>query len=318
MIAALIELALFAAKTFIILLFIVFVLLIFVAILSKGKQHGKAGKLTIKNLNKKYEENAELITAEMLNKKKYKQLVKARKAEVQHAKADETRKNVYVLNFHGDIKATAVSGLTEEINAILNVAKPSDEVVVRIESGGGLVHGYGLAAAQLMRIRNHQIPLTVTIDKVAASGGYMMAAVANKIIAAPFAIVGSIGVLIQLPNFHRLLETNKIDFEQLSAGEYKRTLTLFGENTEEGRQKLQTEIDEVHQLFKQLISNHRQQIDINKVATGEYWLGQQAIALNLVDEVKTSDDYLLELSKTTNLYEICYETKKPMLSKFFG
>lgn len=316
MIDALIQLALFAAKTFIILIFIALVLLIFVAIMSKGKQI-KQGRLIIKNLNKKYDEMTDMISAEIVSKKKYKLFLKEQKAKEKIHKLKEG-KNIYVLNFLGDIKASAVSSMTEEVNAILNVATPSDEVVLRLESGGGLVHGYGLAAAQLMRLRERKIPLTVTIDKVAASGGYMMAAVANKILAAPFSIVGSIGVLVQLPNFHRVLKDKHIDFEQMSAGEYKRTLTIFGENTEEGRHKMQTEIEVIHELFKNLITEYRKEVDINKVATGEHWMGQQAITLKLVDEIRTSDDYLLELSKKANLYEICYETKKPLLTRILG
>ena len=223
-----------------------------------------------------------------------------------------------MLDFHGDMRASAVATLREEITAILNVATPGDEVILRLESPGGVVHGYGLAAAQLMRLRTRQIPLTVAVDKIAASGGYMMACVANKILAAPFAIIGSIGVVVQLPNFHRVLKDKHIDFEQHTAGEFKRTITLFGENTEEGREKLQHELEDIHQLFKNLIVEHRQQIDIQKVATGEHWLGQQALGLNLVDEIKTSDDYLLERSKDATLYELCYEVKKPFLSRLSG
>lgn len=227
-------------------------------------------------------------------------------------------KNVYVCEFQGDIKASTVNQLIEVINVILSVATPSDEVVLRLESAGGVVHGYGLAAAALMRIRAKQIPLTITIDKIAASGGYMMACVADKILCAPFAIVGSIGVVVQLPNFHRLLKDNHIDFEQQTAGEYKRTISLFGENTKEGREKLKQEIDEMHDLFKNLITQHRKFIDINQVATGEYWMGQQALGLRLVDEIQTSDDYLLERSKHAQVYEICYEVKKPVVARLFN
>jgi serine protease SohB len=180
-----------------------------------------------------------------------------------------------------------------------------------------MVHAYGLAAAQLARIRQRGIPLIVTVDKVAASGGYLMACIADKIFAAPFAIIGSIGVIVQLPNFHRLLKEKNIDFEQLTAGNYKRTLTLFGENTEAGREKLHQEIEEVHHLFKQLIHENRPQLDIEKVATGEHWLAKQAIEFKLVDELRTSDDYLLEQSNTANLFEVRYEVKKSFIEKLF-
>lgn len=206
--------------------------------------------------------------------------------------------------------------MREEVTAILNVAKPQDEVVIKLDSPGGVVNGYGLAAAQLERIRANRIPLTVTIDKMAASGGYLMACVADRILAAPFAIIGSIGVIVQLPNFHRLLKNNNIDFEQHTAGEFKRTITLFGENTEEGRLKLQHEIEDIHQLFKNIITDHRPQIDIQQVATGEHWLGTQALELKLVDEIKTSDEYLTARAKDAHLYEIAYEVKKPFMSRF--
>jgi serine protease SohB len=187
--------------------------------------------------------------------------------------------------------------------------------VVCVESGGGMVHAYGLATAQLQRIRNKKLTLTVVVDKVAASGGYLMSCVANKILAAPFAIIGSIGVIVQIPNFHRVLKEKQIDLEQLTAGNFKRTLTMFGHNTKEGREKLQEEIEVIHHDFKQVIQDHRQQVDIDKVATGEHWLAIQALELKLVDELTTSDDYLLEQAKTANVYEISYQAKKSFMSK---
>lgn len=311
----LIDLGMFAAKTVIIFLFILLILLTLVAIFAKGKK--TKGRLVIKNLNEKYEESAETILLETLSKKDFKHYLKNKKKSDKEKEKNKP-KTIYVINFHGDIKASAVEALREEVTDILNVATPQDEVFVRLESQGGVVHGYGLATAQLLRIRERNIPLIISVDKVAASGGYMMACVANKILAAPFAILGSIGVIVQLPNFHRLLEEKNIDFEQYTAGEFKRTITLFGKNTEEGRQKLQHEIEDIHQLFKNLIHEHRPQLNIHQVATGEHWMGLQALSLNLVDEIKTSDDYLLERSKEANLFEICYEIKKPMVAKLLG
>jgi serine protease SohB len=316
MLDALIQLALFAAKAIIIAMLILLVLSIFFALLAKGKEKLR-GRLTIKNISKKYAETTETILTEILPKKLFKKFLREQKTdEKKKNKLQQPTKNIFILNFHGDIKASAVTALREEITAILNIATPCDEVILKLESAGGAVHGYGLAAAQLMRIRAHNIPLTITVDKIAASGGYMMACVANKILAAPFAILGSIGVIMQLPNFHRLLKNKHIDFEQHMAGEYKRTLTIFGENTQEGREKLQHELDDIHQSFKKFIAENREQIDISKVATGEHWLGQQALELKLIDEIKTSDEYLLEQNKkAATLYEISYETKKSFGSK---
>lgn len=314
MLNALFQLALFAAKALIIVAMIIIVLVVFFILLAKSKEKIK-GRLNIKNLNLQYDETKEMILMETLTKKEFKQFAKEKKAAEKKQKTEEAVKKVYVLNFDGDMKASAVSSLSEEITAVLGVATPQDEVVLRLESGGGVVHGYGLAAAQLMRLRARHIPLVVAIDKIAASGGYMMACIADKIIAAPFAIVGSIGVVIQLPNFNRLLKDKHIDFELHTAGQFKRTITMFGENTEEGRQKLQHEIEDIHGLFKNLISKHREQVDINEVATGEHWLGEQALTLKLVDALQTSDDYLYECSKTAKLYEISYEEKKPLLAR---
>jgi len=315
---AFIELGLFAGKSLILVFFIIIVLIAFFILLakSKGKQRGK---LTIKNLNHHYEETKQTLLLEILNKKQFKQFLKETKAhEKEKHKSELISKNIYVLNFHGDIKASAVTALSEEITAILNVAKPEDEVVLRLESPGGVVHGYGLAAAQLLRLRDKNIALTIAIDKVAASGGYMMAAVANRIIAAPFAIIGSIGVILQLPNFNRLLKDNHIDFEQHTAGNFKRTVTIFGENTEEGRAKLQEELEKIHQQFKDLILKYRPQLNIEEVATGEHWLGESALKLNLVDHIQTSDDYLLSNSHHAKLFEITYEVKKPLLARLTG
>lgn len=316
--SAIIELALFAAKGLLTVLFIVAILIAFFALLAKGKQKLK-GHLQIKSMNKHYDDTRELILSETLDKKAFKQYLKEKKAsDKQRLNATTPQKNVYVLHFNGDIKASAVSALREEIDAIINVAKKDDEVVLCLESAGGIVHGYGLAAAQLMRLRTRGIYLTVAIDKVAASGGYMMACVANKLIAAPFAIVGSIGVLVQVPNFNKLLKENHVEFEQLTAGQYKRTITMFGENTPEGREKLQQELEDIHHLFKKHISTYRPNMDIQQIATGEHWLGEQALDLKLIDGLQTSDDYLLSLSQDAKVFAICYELKKPFYSVFLN
>jgi serine protease SohB len=211
-----------------------------------------------------------------------------------------------------------VASLREEVTAVLTAAQAEDEVIVRLESAGGLVHGYGLAASQLLRIRDRRLKLTVAVDKVAASGGYMMACVADRIIAAPFAILGSIGVIAQLPNFNRLLKKHDVDFEQFMAGEHKRTVTLFGENTDKGRQKFQEEIEDVHALFKDFVKTHRPQVDLERVATGEHWFGARALESRLVDELRTSDDVLLDASASADLYEVVYTGKKPWLVRLLA
>ncbi|BBR74416.1 protease SohB [Acinetobacter baumannii] len=231
------------------------------------------------------------------------------------------RKNnqkIFVLDFKGDIQASAVENLREEITLILATAKAGrDRVVVRLESHGGMVHGYGLAAAQLVRLRDAGFHLTICVDKVAASGGYMMACIANEIISAPFAVVGSIGVVAQVPNFNRLLKEHNVDFELYTAGQYKRTVTMFGENTPEGKAKFEEELQQTHVLFKHFVEKYRPQLNVDKVATGEHWYGQDALDLNLVDKLQTSDEYLLALLPQHDVYVI-NTRKKATLGEKLG
>lgn len=310
---------LFLAKT---LTAVIAILLAFgglIAIATKNKLQPKE-KIKITKLNKKYEEMKDTLDTETLEKQELKKLLKqekaAKKLQKQQTKNSSSyHDRVFVLNFDGDIKASAVDNLREEITAILTTATPRDEVLIKIESPGGMVHGYGLAASQLKRIRDRNIPLIACVDKVAASGGYMMACVADRILAAPFAILGSIGVIAQLPNFNRLLKKHDIDYEQITAGQYKRTLSYFGEITHDGRKKMQEEVDEAHTLFKDFVVANRQAVDINKLATGETWYGIRAKEMRLVDEITTSDDYLLTTSRKKNIFKVEYVIKKPLLDK---
>lgn len=319
MVDTLLQYFLFLAEviTIVLAVFILFAGLI--ALSRRARDKLETGEIEIKRLNDKYDDLHDLLSQSILPKALYKKFRKTQESEAKdkdkHHKTASTRKRLFVLDFEGDIRASGVEALREEVTAVLMVAKPEDEVLLRLESAGGMVHAYGLAAAQLARIREQHIPLTCSIDKVAASGGYMMAVVANRILAAPFAMVGSIGVLTQLPNFNKLLKKNNIDFEQLSAGEYKRTLTLFGENTDKGRQKMQEELEEIHQHFKIFIKEHRPELDMNSVATGEHWIGKRAKELGLVDTILTSDDYLLEARKITDLYSVHYHVKQSLSDK---
>lgn len=294
----------------------------------KQKKAHLHGELVITDLSKEFEENSKILSNFHLSEDKLKEAEKAeKKAEKAKAKAlkaqrkkgedteSERKPSLYVLHFKGDISASETAALREEISAIVQVAKPNDEVLLCLESPGGVVHGYGLAASQLMRLKQHNIKLTVAVDKVAASGGYMMACVADKIVSAPFAIIGSIGVVAQIPNIHRLLKKHDVDVDVMTAGEYKRTVTMLGENTEKGKQKFQQELEETHQLFKQFVSQNRPHLDVEQVATGEHWFGQQALNLNLVDEIMTSDDLLLQAMKEKQLVGVKYVVKKSLLQK---
>ena len=303
----------FAAKAVTILIVIWVVIALIVS--AAHKEHDE-DQIEVKNLNKKFAKMKLLMQQALLNKKEVKALAKQIKKDSK--KKDQDRKRVYVLNFVGNIKASAVKHLRKEITAMLSVATTSDEVVVCLENAGGMVHEHGLAASQLQRIKDRKIPLTVCVDKVAASGGYMMACVADKILAAPFSIIGSIGVIAQLPNFNKLLEKHGIEYEQVKAGDLKRTLTMFGKNTEEDRARLTEQMEETHDLFKEFVAEHREQLDVAKIATGEHWLGKKALELKLVDELITSDDYLLKKSENADVFEIKHSGQKTISEKLKG
>lgn len=303
------EYGLFLAQVITLVLAFAAVVVILAAASVKTRQ--RKGQLEITNLSEHYQDVQAHMQQQVLDKKAYKKWQK-------HTAAADTAVSLprlFVIDFVGGIDAKEADALREEVSAILAIATPDDEVLVRLESGGGVVHGYGLAASQLHRVTQHKIPLTIAVDKVAASGGYMMACVANKILAAPFAIVGSIGVIAQLPNFNKLLKKHDIDFEQFTAGEYKRTVTLFGENTDKGRDKFQQELEETHHLFKAFVAEQRPQIDLAQVATGEHWFGYQALSLQLVDELTTSDEYLHAAFAHRKVLQVRFQLKKRLTER---
>ncbi|PAO06444.1 protease SohB [Enterobacter cloacae] len=316
---------LFLAKIATVVIAIAVVAVLIVNLTQRKRQRGE---LRITRLSEQYQEMQEEMSLALLDthqqklwhkaqKKKHKQEAKAAKAKAKlNAPQDKVTPRVYVLDFKGSMDAHEVASLREEVTAVLAVATPQDQVVVRLESPGGVVHGYGLAASQLQRLREKQIPLTVAVDKVAASGGYMMACVADNIVAAPFAIIGSIGVVAQIPNFNRFLKNKEIDIELHTAGQYKRTLTLLGENTEEGRQKFREDLNETHHLFKDFVHRMRPTLDIEQVATGEHWYGVQALEKGLVDAVGTSDDLLLNLMDGRELVGVRFTQRKRLFDRF--
>ena len=287
----------------------------FAAATRKGAHEG----LEVESINKKHKALASDLRKAVLQKDEQKKNAKEEKKRAkEEAKNTSSRPRSFVIDFEGDLKASAVPSLREEVSAILDVAAEGDEVIVRLENHGGVVHEHGLAASQLVRIRDRGIPLIVCVDKVAASGGYLMACVATKICAAPFAILGSIGVVAQIPNFNRLLDTHGVDFEQVTAGKYKRTVTMFGENTDEDRAKLKEELEDVHHLFMSAVSAYRPSLDLEKVATGEHWYGTSALELGLADEIKTSDELIAELIADRELYEVAFRVKQPLQKRLMA
>lgn len=305
------EYASFLAKTVTLVVAILVVLVTLAALRGRGRK--TAGQLQVSKMNEFYKGLRDKLEQSLLSKDQLKSLRKQQaKVDKKQKKQPQEKPRVFVLDFEGDIKASATESLRHEITALLTLATPADEVILRLESGGGMVHSYGLASSQLARIRQAGIPLTICIDKVAASGGYMMACIGQKIISSPFAILGSIGVVAQLPNVNRLLKKHDIDYEVLTAGEYKRTLTVFGENTEKGREKFQQDLDITHQLFKNFVAQYRPQLEIDQIATGEVWLGVAAVDKLLVDELKTSDEYLSERAKQAQLFHLHYVQRKSL------
>ncbi|ACA87176.1 protease SohB [Shewanella woodyi] len=314
------EYGMFFAKAITVVLSIIAVVIVILA--SAVKQKGGKGELRLTNISEELKELQHDLKEELYTKQQFKAYEKQLKADekakekaLKEQKEPVSEPRVFVVDFKGSIDANEVSSLREEISAIIAIAEPGDEAIVNVESGGGMVHGYGLASSQLDRLRQANIHLTICVDKVAASGGYMMACVANKVYAAPFAIVGSIGVVAQVPNFNKLLKKHDIDYEQHTAGDFKRTLTVFGENTDEGREKFQQELEETHELFKGFISQYRPELELAKVATGEHWYGQQAIELGLIDAIATSDDVVMNLAKERTVIRVKYQLKKKFADK---
>jgi len=314
------EYGMFLAKLLTVAAVVLIATFIFLRLVAKAKA-ADPEHLKVKNLNDKYQDMSLAMKSAVFTKKAFKKEIHDLKTRQKHEQKSSTtpkKKRIFVIEFVGDIRASGAASLREIVTAILTIADQKDEVVLVLESSGGTVHGYGFAASQLQRIREKGVKLTVAVDKVAASGGYMMACVADSIIAAPFAIIGSIGVIGQMPNFHRLLKNFDVDYEQVTAGEYKRTLSVFGENTDKGRRKAQEDIDETHQLFKDFVIANRSQVEIEQIATGEHWYGTRALELNLVDELCTSDDYLYRSVENTDLFLISYARNKTFFERFFS
>ena len=308
---------LFLAKT---ITFVAAVLVIIAAGTAASRKVSGGEGLKVENLNERYRKLAGTLKRSVVNRKAAKALAKAEKAAAKKAaksaaKSDETRPRTFVVDFKGDIKATGVAALREEVSAVLAVADEGDEVLLRLENAGGMVHEHGLAASQLVRLREAGVKLTVAVDRVAASGGYLMACIADRIVAAPFAILGSIGVLAQLPNFNRMLDNHGVEFEQIAAGKYKRTVTMFGKNTEEDRDKLRQELEDVHKLFQDAVGRYRPDLDMDQVATGEHWYGSRAIELALADDLATSDELLINAVEDRDVYKVTYEVKQPLPKK---
>ncbi len=319
----------FLAKAATVVVAILIVLAGIAGLSGRARRQSHQGHVEVHSLNDKLKGMRHALESSILPKEIYKRRKKqekqAQKAEAKQLKErakrdepvdDEQRRRLFVLDFEGDIRASRVDALGDAVTAVLAIARPTDEVVLRLESPGGMVHSYGLASSQLQRIKDRGVPLTICVDKVAASGGYMMACIADRILAAPFAVIGSIGVVAQVPNLHRLLKKHDVDYEVFTAGEYKRTVTIFGENTAKGREKFKQDLEDTHELFKMFVGEHRPIVNIEEVANGDVWYGRRALEQKLVDELMTSDEYLSRACDEADVYLVNYVERKSLQERF--
>lgn len=317
------EYGLFLAKAVTVVVAILLIITAVAAAAQSRAHPGHKGDIRVTPLNEFFDDLKLALQHNIFTKDEMKAEEKRRKKEDKEKEKERKkkdaeepdRKRIFVLDFDGDVKASGVECLAHEITAVLTLARKEDEVVLRLESPGGQVHSYGLASSQLERFKQKGIPLTVCVDMVAASGGYMMACVADKIIAAPFAVLGSIGVVAELPNFNRALKKFDVDYDVYTAGQFKRTVTVLGENTEAGKQKFLEEIEDTHGLFKAMVSRNRPQLNMDLVATGEHWYGSQCLENGLIDQLQTSEDYLFDASANADIFEVSYEVKRPLADR---
>ena len=310
------ELSLFGFKTLIIVIGVALVIIIPLVISQKANpKEAFQKKLKLENMQEKLNRYVLQAKEETISKKEFKNYIKKIKKEEKNASKKKGRS--FVLTFAGDVMATQVENLRDEITLLLQLVTKNDEVVLLLESRGGSVAHYGLAASQLQRLRDRNISLTICIDRIAASGGYLMACVGSKILSAPFAYVGSIGVIFTTPNLSRLLKKHDVDYQEVTAGKYKRTVTTFGEITDEKKKRLKEQLDTIHVQFKNFLKQYRPNLDLEKIATGEVWLGLEAKNLGLVDEIACSDDHLMDSLKERDVYKVSLKAKKPFLKKLF-
>jgi serine protease SohB len=213
------------------------------------------------------------------------------------------KKRCFVIDFNGDIMATQSKALNFEITSVICSAQEGDEVLIRLQSPGGAAHAYGYAASQIERLKK---------------AGILMACVADEIIAAPFAIIGSVGVVSEFPNFFSFMRNLGIDYKQYTAGKYKRTVSPLGEITDEGEEKFKEDLVEMYDLFRDHVSSHRENLDMDVIATGEHWQGIKALELGLVDKIETAEEYILDRLTSFEFAKITYVGDRKTLAEKIG
>ena len=120
----------------------------------------------------------------------------------------------------------------------------------------------------------------------------MMAVVADRIVASRLAVIGSIGVVGQVPNVHRLLKRFDIDVLEMTAGTNKRPVSLIGPLTDQGIETFKKQLSDTHRLFRDHVHRFRPQLDIEAVSNGDIWHGVDALTHGLIDEIATSDEMI--------------------------
>lgn len=210
-----------------------------------------------------------------------------------------------VLRFEGDTMATGRQDFARMVDEVLHNKERIQRVIVVVNSPGGGVSVYGQMFAGMERMRNAGVDVTACVDTYAASGGYLMSVPAQRIIAAPFAMVGSIGVVSEFMNFNKLLRRLGVEPMTITAGELKRTVTPLSEVTEENKAAYKAQLEAIHRQFIAVVKKYRE-VDADRVCTGNHWTAAESVELklNLVDGLATSQEYLFEANQTEDLVTI--------------
>ncbi|KZX82185.1 hypothetical protein A3715_00045, partial [Oleiphilus sp. HI0009] len=266
------------------------------------------GRIIVKSLNEEYQEIQDALL-------KFKPLKPIKSSSIRKFKASPNKQSIFVLDFKGDKTASSVGSLSKEVSAILSVAKPNDEVFLRLESPGGTITGYGLASQQLIRLREAGIRLVVSVDEIATSGGYMMAAVGDRIIASPTSMLGSIGVIMEVPNFYNLLDRAGVQFHQFTAGKHKRLVSMTNKIGDAAKDQINQDLEKSHELFKNHVHTYRNSVNLESVSHGDVWSAKYCLDNKLVDDLMTSEAYLFDRASRANIFHISWDVERSFSDK---
>jgi protease IV len=187
-----------------------------------------------------------------------------------------------------------ITGDKRTLEMIERVAKSNaSAAIIRIDSPGGTVSG-SEALYDALRALSARKPVVAVVDGMAASGGYVAAVAADRIIARQTAIVGSIGVLMQYPNVGKLLENWGVRVESIKSAPLKAAPSGFEPTSPEARAAIQRVIDDNFDWFKALVKTRRAMNDaeVAAVSDGRVHSGRQGLGLKLVDSIGSENDAL--------------------------